>query len=252
MKTVRKALAILDSFTKDNQAQGVTDIARRLELHKSTVHGILKALTAENYLIFDHGTRKYALGFKLLELGGRITYGRDLRDIALPVMQKLSQICDEDTTLNIRIEGHRVCTAIAESQSFVRHIIPIGKALPLHCSAAGKVLLAYLEPQEIGAIIDTYGLKRFTANTITNKKRLLAELEAVKSNGYGQSRNEYGKDAAALAFPVFNGHGTVVAALSIQTTISRLNEASQGRFVAEGIKASREISRFLPEALAGC
>ena len=247
MKTVRKALAILDSFTRDHQIQGVTEIARRLDLHKSTVHGILKTLTDERYLIYDHNTRKYTLGFKLLEFGERITYGRDLQYIALPFMQKMSQTCDEDITLNIRVEGRRVCLAIAESKNFVRHIIPIGKALPLHCSAAGKVLLAFLEAEEIDTIIKTHGLEQFTSKTITTKKRLLSELDAVKNNGYGQSRNEYGKDAAALAFPVFNGQGNVVAALSIQTTISRLNETSHNRFVSEGVKTSHEISRFLTE-----
>lgn len=250
MKTVRKALTILDSFTREAKTQGVTEIANRLGYNKSTTHIILKTLTDENYLIFDLKTKKYSLGFKLLELAGRITYGRDLRDIAIPIMQELSETCEEDITLNILVEGRRVCTAMAESQSFVRHIIPVGKALPLHCSAAGKVLLAYMEPEEANTVIQKYGLTKFTSKTITNKKILLSQLDLLRKKGFGESRNEYGKDAAALAFPIFNGKNELVAALSIQTTITRLNKDAKKRYVSEGIKAANSISRYLLEVLS--
>jgi len=250
LKTVKKALLILDGFNRKSQNQGVTEIANRLGFNKSTTHILLKTLTEENYLIFDSKTKKYALGFKLLELAGRITYGRDLRDLALPIMQDLSETCEEDITLNILVEGRRVCIAIAESQSFVRHIIPVGMALPLHCSAAGKVLLSYMEPEEANAVIQKYGLPKFTSKTITNKKVLQSELESLRTNGFGKSRNEYGKDAAALAFPIFNGKDEIVAALSIQTTIMRLNEHTEERYVTEGIKAAKSISRYLLEVLS--
>lgn len=250
MKTVKKALSILDSFNRESQAQGVTEIANRFGFNKSTTHIILKTLTDENYLIFDAKTKKYSLGFKLLELAGRITYGHDLRDIALPIMQELSETCEEDITLNILVEDRRVCIAIAESQSFVRHIIPVGKALPLHCSAAGKVLLAYMELEEANAVIQKYGLPKFTSKTITNEKILLSQLDLLRKNGFGESRNEYGKDAAALAFPIFNGKNELVAALSIQTTITRLNKDAKKRYVTEGIKAANFLSRYLLEVLS--
>jgi len=250
LKTVKKALAILDSFNKESQSQGTTEISKKLGFNKSTTHIILKTLTEENYLIFDSKTKRYSLGFKPLELAGRITYGRDLRDIALPIMQKLSDTCEEDITLNILVEGHRVCIAIAESQSFVRHIIPLGKALPLHCSAAGKVLLAYMDPEKAEEVIKINGLPKFTSKTITNKKTLLFQLELLRKNGFGESRNEYGKDAAALAFPIFNGKDELVAALSIQTTITRLTKSAKRRYVSEGIKAAKTLSRYLIEGLS--
>ena len=108
LKTVKKALSILDSFNRESQTQGVTEIANKFGFNKSTTHILLKTLTDENYLIFDSKTKKYSLGFKLLELAGRITYGRDLRDIALPIMQELSETCEEDITLNILVECRRV------------------------------------------------------------------------------------------------------------------------------------------------
>ncbi|RLG40772.1 MAG: hypothetical protein DRO05_05510, partial [Thermoproteota archaeon] len=194
-------------------------------------------------------SRKYALGFKVLELAGRISYRRDLRDLALPIMQDLSKLCEEDIALNILVEGRRICIALVESRYFVRQFVPLGKALPLHCSAAGKVLMAYLSPEEINAIIERYGLPKFTANTITDKNKLLTELQKIKQQGYGESREEYGIDAASIAFPIFNGNREVVASLSIQSTVNRLTDKTKERFIKEGLRASSKISSLLIEML---
>jgi DNA-binding IclR family transcriptional regulator len=250
LKTVKKALAVLDEFDKGAKEKSFMDFVNKLGFHKSTTHTLLKTLSEQNYLIYNSKTKKYSLGYKILELAGRITYGQDIRDIAMPVMQELSENLREDVALNILVEGHRVCIAIAESQSFVRHIIPVGKALPLHCSAAGKVLLAYMEPEAANAVIQKYGLPKFTSKTITDKSRLFTQLDLLRKNGFGESRNEYGKDAAALAFPIFNGKNELVAALSIQTTIMRLNKDTEKRYVSGGVKAANSISRYLLEVLS--
>lgn len=250
MKTVKKALDVLDSFDKGSQEQSFIEVFNKLGFHRSTTHTLLKTLTEQNYLIFDPKTKKYSLGYKLLELAGRITYGRDIRNIAMPVMQELSARIKEDVALNILVEGRRVCIAIAESQSFVRHIVPIGKALPLHCSAAGKVLMAHLSPEKTDEILKKYGLQKFTPKTITSKNLLLRELNLVKQNGFGESRTEFGADAAAVAFPVINGKGDIVASLSIQTTVNRLNDQTREVFIAEGRQAAKKISGYLLEVLS--
>ena len=149
MKTVKKALSILDCFSREVPRLGVTDLANKLGMHKSGVHGLLSTLRQEGYVVFDPATRKYALGYKPLELAGRISFRRGLVDIALPLMRDLAADCEEDIGLNILVEGRRVCIALVESRYFVRQFVPQGKALPLHCSAAGKVLMAYLTEPEL-------------------------------------------------------------------------------------------------------
>jgi IclR family acetate operon transcriptional repressor len=245
MKTVRKALAILDSFTRFNKIQGVTEISSKLNINKSTTHAILATLREEGYVVYESKTRKYSLGFKPFELAGRIVYKSDIRDLALPVMERLSKTSNEDVVLNVLLEGKRVCIALVESQYFVRQFVPIGKALPLHCSAAGKVLMAYLPRQEISAIIKKYGLPRFTPNTIIRKGKLLSELDRIKRKGYGESREEYSMEAAALAFPIFNGGGEMVACVSIQSTVNRLGSNAKKRFIPMGLSAAKEISRMV-------
>ena len=245
MKTVKKALAILDTFTQDIQNQGVTEIAKRLGLPKSTTFSLLSALREEGYILYDADTRKYSLGFKPLDLAGRIQYRRDLKNLSFPVLQELSKSIEEDVALNILIEGRRVCIALVESRYFVRHLVPLGKALPLHCSAAGKVLMAYHPQHEVKEIISRHGLPRFTPNTITQKERLMAELAGIRERGYGESREEFGKEAAALAFPILNRQGEIVASLSIQSTVNRLNDKTRPKFLKEGVRASEKMSRLL-------
>lgn len=245
MKTVKKALAILDTFTQDIPSQGVTEIAKKLGLPKSTTFSLLSALREEGYILYDADTRKYSLGFKPLDLAGRIQYRRDLKNLSFPVLQELSKSIGEDIGLNILIEGKRVCIALVESRYFVRHLVPLGKALPLHCSAAGKVLMAYHSRHEIEEMVSRHGLPRFTPNTITQKERLMAELAGIRERGYGESREEFGKEAAALAFPILNRKGEIVASLSIQSTVNRLTDKTRPKFLKVGSRASEKISRLL-------
>lgn len=245
MKTVKKALAILETFSQEVQYQGVTEIAKKLNLHKSSAFSFLKTLKEEGYLVYDSRLKKYSLGFKLIELAGRILYKRDLRDISIPIMKELAEAINEDVALNILIEGKRVCIALVESQYFVRQFVPIGKALPLHCSAAGKALLAFLPQQEIDNIVAKHGLPKFTSNTITQKTKLVKELEEIRKNGYAESREEYGKEAASIAFPIFNNKGEIIASLSIQSTINRLTKKTLPEFLKHGFKASQRINAIL-------
>lgn len=247
MKTVKKALALLETFTAEAHTQGVSEIARKLGFHKSTTHALLSSLRESGYVLYNSDTRKYSLGFKLLDLAGRLQYRRDLMHLSLPILRELSEATEEDVALSILIEGKRVCIALVESRCFVRQFVPIGKALHAHCSAAGKVLLAHRSAQEIDDILSRYGLPRFTQNTITQKKKLLAELGRIRKDGYGESREEYGADSAALAFPIFNRNGELQAALSIQSTVTRLNGHTHPGFLKEGFDAARRISERLGE-----
>ena len=247
MKTVKKAMQVLDSFTLETHTQGVTEIARKLGLHKSTTFALLSSLREEGFVLYNPDTKKYSLGFKLLDLAGRVQYRRDLKNLSLPILQQLSKTIMEDIALNLLIEGKRVCLTLVESRYYVRNYVPIGKALHAHCSAAGKVLLAFLPAQGIDEVISKHGLPRFTKNTITQRKKLLAEFAKIRREGYGESREEYGADSAALAFPVFNSKGEIQASLSIQSTVNRLSDRTRPGFLKEGFDAARRISELLSE-----
>jgi DNA-binding IclR family transcriptional regulator len=240
MKTIKKALSILDLFTENSPSLGLTEISSKAGIPKSTTHGLLLALKEKGFLYFDNNTRKYSLGFKILQLANRINYGRDIRDLCEPTMRKLSTVLGEDIALNALIGEKRVCISLIESLYFVRQFVPIGKALPLHASAAGKVLLAYLPEQIIEKILNQ-GLPAFTPKTITDKRLLRTQLQAIRRNGYGESVEEYGKDAASIAFPIFEKTGEVLFCISIQSTIVRLTSRTKSKYIRQGLEAVKKI-----------
>jgi len=244
MKTLKKGLDIINSFTREFPSQGVTEISKRLGFHKSSTHALLQTLREEGYVIYDPAIKKYSLGYKPLDLAGRINYRRDLREISSPIMKDLSQKCDEDVALNILVEGRSISIEVIESQYFIRHIIPMGKPYPLHCRAAGKIIMAYLPQKDIDEIIKRYGLKKYTPKTITSKNELLAELEKIRQRGYADSRQEFGPDGVSMAFPVFSKEG-IIGSLSIHSTVNRLNDEAYERFVREGLAASQKLNGIL-------
>jgi len=238
-------MSVLDSFTPDKKFQGITEIANNLDIQKSTVHTILNTLKEEGYIIYDQATKKYCLGYKILELSKRITYRMDLRKLAYPIMEELSKKCEEDIALNILVENKRLCVELVESRYFVRQFVPIGKALPLHCSAAGKALLAFLPNTQITEIIGKTGLQRFTDKTITDKATLINELDSIVKNRFAESYEEYGKDAAAIAFPVFNEKEDIIASISIQSTINRISDEIRKLFISYGKESAEKLTMLL-------
>lgn len=245
MKTVKKALDILESYTRDVPAQGVTEIANRLGFHKSTTHALLTTLKKAGYLIFDPKTRKYSLGFKLMELASRVSYQRDLSEICSPIMQELSRSCKEDVSLSIPIEGKWVIIAIVRGTQFVRQNITLGMAVPLYCGAGGKCILAFSEKPAVEKLLEEYGFVQYTPNTITDKNRLFQELEKIRSQGYAESYGEFFPDAAALAYPIFSGKTEIMGAYSIHSTLSRLTSETKGPLIASGLQSAQKTNELL-------
>jgi DNA-binding IclR family transcriptional regulator len=245
MKTVRKALDILDLFAKSDGELGVTEIATRLDFHKSTTHALLAALKDSGYVIVNPRSKKYSLGFKPLELAEHIAYQRDLRELCLPVMRELAATIQEDISLSIRIETSRICIALARGPQHVRLDISTGMSVPVQCGAAGKCLLAYVERDSLRRLLDKIEFLRFTPQSISSKKRLATELSKIKQQGYAESREEFFKDAAALAFPLFAAEGQILAVYSIHSTVNRLTDATRPRFVSAGLDAAKRTNSLL-------
>ena len=105
--------------------------------------------------------------------------------------------------------------------------------------------MAYLSDKEIDAVIKRHGLSRFTPKTITQKKKLFVELNRIKDNGYANSRQEFGPEGVSLAFPIFNKDKAIIGSLSIHSTVFRLDEKAEKRFIFEGLKVSRRLKQIL-------
>jgi DNA-binding IclR family transcriptional regulator len=169
----------------------------------------------------------------------------NLVNIARPVMEKLRDKSGEEIALYV-IEGdRRICVERVESLHEIAKVGPVGTYYPLHAGASGKVLLAYLPEDQRNAIVGKGRLEKYTALTITDKKKLEKDLKDIRKNGYAISRGEREPDAFSVTAPIWDAGGRVVASISISGPTFRLSDALLKQDIQAIKDASEEISNKL-------
>jgi len=245
IKVLNKSLSILEILLQQGSAMNMTEISKKLDLYPSTTHRILDTLKHWGYVEQEPDNQEYQLGLKVLELGMAKLHQMDLVREATPYLKELVKQCNETVHLGVLEEGEVLYLAKEESSQTIRMISYVGKRAPLHCTALGKVLLAYLPEEEIKKILDKRELPRFTENTITNKRELEKELSKVREQGFALDREENEKDVSCIAAPIRNYQGEVIAALSISSPIFRIDKKVQNNLKEALIETSRKISKRL-------
>lgn len=239
--SVLHAGAVLDLFTSTQRELGVTDIADELALSKSSAHALVASLVEIGLL--ERGTnRRVRLGHKLLGFSETVLAGSDvfnsMRDMLNDLMQKLGR----SVYLAVKDGQHVVYVNRLQGSSAVPASLgSAGATLPVHASAAGKVLLAHQTEGEVQRILESRGLARLTGKTITSEGALATELMAVRDQGYALSQGEYVSNLYCVAAPVRNHEDQVVAAIGIGATASDF-EFNKTSLVREVMRAAQRAS----------
>ncbi len=244
IQSIQRAVAILRSFTEAEPELSVTELSRRLGLHKSTVSRILSTLRQEGLVGQNPETDKYRLGLGLISLAG-VALGRvSVRGATQPYLGTLVDISRE--TINVTVLDGQNCMNIEHvaSPQPIRYVGWIGRRTPLHCTACGKVLLAYQSPEERAAHLPRR-LTKHTDKTITNRSKLLASLAQIREQGYAIVEGEFEEGFTAIAAPIFNHAGEAVAAVSIAGPTYRLDE----EHIASFIEPLKRITQTISEKL---
>jgi DNA-binding IclR family transcriptional regulator len=222
MKSLKRALAVLETFTKVEHELGVTEISRLTSLPKSTVMRILKTLEEFHY-VSQYNT-KYRLGSAAIRLGQKALRSIQLRAVAITTMKKMAQECKE-TILLITLNEERnraICIERIESNYGIRLSVEVGKQMYLHAGASAKALLAYMSDKEINHIIATVGLPQVSTHTITDAKKLWKEIRQVREKGYAESVEETDEGAAGVGVPILTETGELIGAIAIAGPIDRM------------------------------
>jgi len=245
IKVLDKSLSILDTILQHGSPMNMTKISEKLGLYPSTIHRILDTLKHWGYVEQDPNTQKYQLGLKLLELGMAKLHQIDLVREATPYLKELVNYCNETVHLGILDNAEVLYLAKEESSQTIRMCSYVGKRAPLHCTALGKVLLAYLPKEGRRKILEQKGLPRLIEKTITDKGTLEKELAEVREQGFALDREENEKDVCCIAAPIKNYQGKVIAAISISSPVYRIDINKQNHLKEALIEITKKISKRL-------
>lgn len=244
VQSVDRALTILEILKDSGEGIGVTELGGRVGLHKSTVYRLLATLARRGYVEQDPVTERYSLGLKLVELGSAVLERLELRDLARPYLKELMEASQEVVHLVVLQDGEVVYIDKVECPGPVKMYSQLGRRVPAHATAVGKVLLAFLPPESREAII-ARGLPALTPNTITDPERLRAELERIRERGYAFDCEENELGIRCVAGPIFSHAGQVVAAFSISGLAMRLTLGRMEELAKLVRKVSLQISARL-------
>ena len=242
IKSIDKVLDLLEFLSANEQETGITEISKNLHMGLSTVYRILTTLKSRGYVIQNQQTTKYRLGIKLFELGCAVQSTKRLVEVIKPYLRQLSESTNETVNLAI-LEGKEVIyLAKVESLEVLTTNIKVGTRLPAHCTALGKVLLAFISDGEFDSLYKAdEPLSSLTSKSISSLEKLKKDLKKVKEQGYAVDREEYKIGINCIGVPIFSRNGAI-AAISITGPASRFTIDEMEKVKGKLMTISKEIS----------
>lgn len=243
-----KALSLLEYFTQENPTRGLSEIARLSAIPKATVYRLINTFERNGYLrkVDTKGKQnQYALGMKFLMLGTLISDTMEIKEVALPHMQRLRDVLNEDVQLVMRDHDRAVYVEKLICDHPVRLFTRTGRSASLNAGACPRAILSFLTDDEISVIMELQHFTRYTETTITDPDELWESIRESRKNGYTLSYGEMEPETVAVGAPIFNHEGTVVASLSTAGPANRFDSAQLPRIIEETVKTTQAISREL-------
>ena len=246
IQAVSHALDLLEQFHEDVDELGVTELSKRLKLHKNNVFRLLATLESRGYIEQNRATENYRLGLKSLELGQTFIKQMGLLRQAKPILEKIVETCNETSYVTIFKDGHVVYLDVVETDMTVRVVSRVGSRLPAYCTASGKIHLAFLSDEEINEILPREDLKSYTPTTITSRSELKKQLKQVAEQGYAIDDEELDQGVRCVAAPIRDYTRRIVGAISISGPSMRLsNERLKEELVPLALQAAEGLSTRL-------
>lgn len=244
VRAVDRALQILACFDDEHPERGISDIAQAVTLHKATTHRIVTTLMSFGYIERAEDGQRYRLGLRLADLGYKVIRRMDLRTEAQPLLADLTRRLGETSDLCVYDRGQVLYLEVVQANHALTIAAAVGRSLPVHATASGKVLLAHMPEQEREAILGRE-LDRHTPHTVTDPAELRRQLEAVRARGYAVDDEELEAGIRAVSVPVRNREGAVIAAMSIAGPATRLTVERLPDTATELAATAAAVSRRL-------
>ena len=241
---VLKVFAILQALGQRNEI-GISDLSVKLAMPKATVYRFLQTMKTLGFVRQEADSEQYGLGMKLYELGSKALVNPDLIDLAKHHMQMLADQTGETVHLGQLIDSEIIYVHKVDSRHMLGMYSRVGRRAPLHCTAIGKVLMAWEHPTRRDRILDGAEFTRFRDKTIVDRGAFQAELDRVQAQGYGEDREEFDDHIRCLGVPIFDRLNQPIAGLSVSFPTFRYDEAAAPKVVDMLRSASLDISAQL-------
>lgn len=225
VKSLFKALKILDCFTVQNPEWGITELSEHMGLYKSNVFNIVDTFVKAGYLERNPDNEKYRLGYKVLELSQVLSSSISFRSRVLPYMQELANTINETVYLAIPNETEVIYLDSAGPKHQLMTRSMLGVKAPLYCTGIGKAMLAYLPEETVEAVISK-GLNKFTDQTITDPLQLRKDLIAIRERGYSIDNMEHEYGIKCIGMALRDKKREVVAGISVSGPSLRFDDAA--------------------------
>lgn len=244
---IDRAMRLLDILAHAPHGMTLAELSVQMAVPKSTLFRILQTLQEARVVAQDTETRTFKLGMRLLEWGYAALQRVDLKTISHSHLIRLSQEKKESFYLAILDSDEVILIDHVDTPEVWKMVTRLGYRSPVHCTATGLVLIADLEDKSLEQIINRKGLKKYTSRTITDVGKLKRRLKEVRKKGYSVVNGEYKPDLLAIAVPIRDHLGKVIAALMTAVPSVRANhnknliDSLLDALLREGDAISREI-----------
>lgn len=246
VKTLNKCMHIFMCMADNREPMTLNELIKKTGLKKTTTYRLLQALTSLQLVEKIPRTKQYGLGPKLIYFGVTALGNLNLHKISLPVMTKLRNDTGETINLSILKGSEIMILERIQSDHLFNVNLSVGSRLPANCTSQGKAILAYLNDEKVDEIMTGFIFEKKTENTIVSMSALKNELKNVREKGYAVNDEELEKGLTAVAAPVFDYAGKVIAAINVSYSTARHPGPEMYERLSEKvIKASKEISRSL-------
>ncbi len=239
--SLARALTILDLFEPTTPTLSATQIARGLRVRPGSLYPALSTLERFGYLK-RRPDKRFRLGLKLLERGHTILQSLDVYERAKPALQALARALSANAHLAVLHQGHVLYLGQEEAAPSAVFPSVVGRLVPAHCTALGKVLLASMDPPERRRLLAGLPLERRTPKTITSLRRLEMELAIIGKRGYAVDNEELNAGVICVAAPLRDHAGEVLAAISVSLLKARVTEARLEKIAREVLRTAAIIS----------
>ncbi|WP_228976702.1 DNA-binding transcriptional regulator KdgR [Paraburkholderia gardini] len=229
--SIGRVFAIL-SAVGDSGQTGISELSQRLGMSKTTVHRVMQTLKALGYVTQEVETERYRLTIRLFELGAKALESVDLVREADVEMRRIAQATREAVHLGAFDEDSIIYIHKIDADYGLRMQSRIGRRNPLHSTAIGKVLLAWMDPADAREVLSHAEFRKSTPKTLSSAEAVLGILPHVREQGYGEDNEEQEEGLRCLAVPVFDRFGRVIAGLSISFPTMRCGADTKSHYVA--------------------